>query len=153
MHPMSRVYTVPNMITVSRLAASPLLGIAIAYDMKQTALAGCALAAVSDWLDGYIAKTFDQKSHLGSLLDPLADKFVIGSLALGLTHLSLIPLPLCVLIVGRDSALVAGSFYVRYSSLPPKVGFFDYSHASMFAVQPSLLSKVLVIHRYPTRNR
>jgi cardiolipin synthase (CMP-forming) len=126
------------------MALSPFLGLAVAYDMKGAALCGCALAAASDWADGYIAKTFDQRSHLGSLIDPLADKFVIGALTLGLTYQSVIPTPLCALIVGRDLSLVAGAFYLRLRSLPPGVAFFDYSHSSMFAVQPSNISKVLL---------
>ena len=56
----NELYTIPNMITISRIAASPLLGIAIAYDMKLAALSGCAMVAFSDWLDGYYARKYNQ---------------------------------------------------------------------------------------------
>jgi cardiolipin synthase len=140
---LKRIWTVPNAITVCRIVASPLLGVAIAQDMKEVALCGCFVAAFSDWLDGYIAKNYDQKSHLGSLLDPLADKLVIGALTTGLAYKAMIPLELCALIIGRDSVLIIGALYMRYKTLPIGVGYWEYSHASMFTIAPSLLSKVL----------
>jgi cardiolipin synthase len=124
------------------MLASPFLGAAIAYDMKGVALGGCLLAAVSDWLDGHIAKNYNQKSYLGSLLDPLADKLVIGSLTIGLTIEELIPYELSTVIVGRDVLLIAGSIWMRYCTLPPGVKFFDYSHSSMFSIAPSTASRI-----------
>lgn len=143
---LDRVYTLPNAITLSRILASPLLGLAIVYDMQTVALGGCALAAFSDWLDGYIAKNYNQKSHFGSLLDPLADKVIIGTLAIALCYKGLLPLPLCGIILGRDLVLITGSFIIRYRTLPRGVKFFDYSHSSMFSIAPSLLSKVSCPH-------
>ena len=108
-----RVYTIPNMITVSRIIASPFLAFAIYEDKREIVLAGTLIAAFSDWLDGYIAKTYDQKSVLGAFLDPVADKVIIGALTLGLTLKNLIPFPLACIIIGRDVALIAASFYIR----------------------------------------
>jgi cardiolipin synthase len=53
--------TIPNIITVCRILGSPFIMIAIANDMKKTALFGCIIAGFSDWLDGYIAKKYDMK--------------------------------------------------------------------------------------------
>lgn len=139
---MNRVFTVPNAITISRILASPVLGVAIALDMKELALAGCLYAAVSDWADGFIAKKFSQQSHLGSLLDPLADKLVIGALTLGLTAKGLIPISLAGIIIGRDILLIGGAFWVRYRTIPPGVHFLDYSHPSMFSIKPSFISRL-----------
>lgn len=54
-------WTIPNIITISRIASSPLIAVAIASDMKTAAFVGCAVGAFSDWLDGYIAKNYNQK--------------------------------------------------------------------------------------------
>ena len=112
------VMTIPNMITTSRILASPVLGIAIAYDMKALALGGCVVFAFSDWLDGYLAKKLNQMTVLGAFLDPLADKFMIGSLTVGLLYKDMIPLPLAVVIIGRDVALVGMSFWKRQKERP-----------------------------------
>lgn len=58
---------------------------------------------------------------MGSFLDPLADKVLIGTLFVSLTWQNLIPLPLTLLIVARDVALVIAGFVIRYMSLPPPV--------------------------------
>lgn len=62
-----KTWTIPNIITCSRIVASPLLAAAVVYDMKGLALTGCILAGVSDWADGYIARKYNQsvcKIHL-----------------------------------------------------------------------------------------
>jgi cardiolipin synthase (CMP-forming) len=59
--PLREIWTIPNIITISRIASSPLIAIAIASDMKEAALIGCTVGAFSDWLDGYIAKNYNQK--------------------------------------------------------------------------------------------
>ena len=58
------LWTLPNIITISRICASPLLVYAIAHDMKTLALAGCVAGGASDWLDGYISKNYNQMVHL-----------------------------------------------------------------------------------------
>ena len=58
------------MITLSRIIASPFLAYAITLDMKEVALGGCLLCGFSDFLDGYIAKNYNQKTVLGAFLDP-----------------------------------------------------------------------------------
>jgi hypothetical protein len=56
-----KFWTIPNVITLSRIAMSPALTLAIACDMKSLALGGCIIGAISDWADGYIAKNYNQK--------------------------------------------------------------------------------------------
>ena len=135
------IYTIPNAITISRIISSPALGIAIAYDMKVVALSGCLIFAFSDWLDGYLAKVLNQRTVLGGFLDPVADKFMIGSLSAGLLYQGLIPAPLVVVIIGRDVILVALSFIKRYMERPPGSPFFDTTHSATFSIVPSNLSK------------
>lgn len=59
-HARETVWTAPNLITMSRIAASPLLSWAILEGHYDWAVAGVAVAAATDWLDGYIAKTYNQ---------------------------------------------------------------------------------------------
>ena len=107
------IFTIPNIITTSRIVCSPFLGIAIAHDMKLVALSGCILFSFSDWLDGYLAKKLNQETVLGAFLDPVADKFMIGSLSLGLLYQELIPAPLVAVFIGRDVTLLVLSFVKR----------------------------------------
>lgn len=73
-------------------------------------------------LDGWIARTWKgQSTKMGSFLDPMADKVLIATLFISLTWQNLIPLPLTMLIVARDVALVIAGFVIRYMSLPPPV--------------------------------
>lgn len=138
---MNRFVTIPNVITMSRIAMSPMLGLAIYYDMKGVALLGCAYAGASDWLDGYIARKYHMKSLVGAFLDPIADKLTIGSLTFGLAMKGLLPLPLAWLILVRDVALLSGGAYFRYKERPMMKDFFD-PRVSSIRIVPSQLSKV-----------
>ena len=73
----------------------------------------CLISGFLDWLDGYIAKTFNQKTVLGAFLDPLADKIFIGSVTIGLTMKGLFPVPLAMIMIGRDVFFVAALFAIR----------------------------------------
>lgn len=135
------ITNLPNMITMSRIISSPFIGLAIAYDMKEVALGGIVYAAISDWLDGFIAKRFNKASTFGSLLDPLADKIFIGSLTAALAVKGLLPLPLTVVILGRDLLLISGSFYLRWKQKPKDAPFFDTTYSATFTANPGTLSK------------
>ena len=69
--------TIPNAITLSRLAATPLLAYLILAEQYEVAFGGLVVFGFSDWLDGYIARTYDQTSVLGTFLDPFADKVLL----------------------------------------------------------------------------
>jgi cardiolipin synthase (CMP-forming) len=136
--------TLPNLITFSRILASPGLTYAVVHDMKGWALGGCLLFGFSDWLDGYIARNFNQASTLGSYLDPVADKVMIGSLSLGLMWHDLLPGELVALIIGRDVFLLSMSCLIRAIDKPPNAPFFEVTKTITFEVKPSELSKVLM---------
>lgn len=84
-------------------------------------------------------------SRLGSLLDPLSDKILAGTLTLSLFWNGSLGWPLAVIIVGRDVLLLLGAMYYRYKSLRPNerglLAFFDPSMPRA-EVRPSLLSKI-----------
>lgn len=74
---------VPNILTIARiLAIIPIVALVMQGDtaMRLVALVLYILAAVSDWVDGYLARAWDQYSDLGRMLDPIADKLVVGIL-------------------------------------------------------------------------
>ena len=64
---------VPNLICAFRLLLAPVIVTALAREMYGQALLLLAVAAVSDWLDGYLAKRWKLDSFLGSILDPMAE--------------------------------------------------------------------------------
>ena len=72
-----RVWTVPNAISVARLLLVPVFAWLIVAGHDLAALAVLAVAGFSDWLDGVIARRFDQSSRLGAMLDPAADRLYI----------------------------------------------------------------------------
>lgn len=79
---------------------------------------------------------------MGSLLDPFADKVLVGSLSLSMVWTGLLPWQLVALILGRDLMLVGGTFYHRLTTKDATSGFFDTSDSGAFEVKPTLLSKV-----------
>ncbi|CAG4986593.1 unnamed protein product [Colias eurytheme] len=139
------VFTVPNILCVMRIAMSPYLGYVILQDNYNLALGLLTFAGITDLLDGWIARNWEgQASKMGSFLDPMADKVLIATLFICLTWQNLIPLSLTLLIVGRDAALVAAGFVIRYISLPPPrtlSRYFDVTHATA-QLAPTFISKV-----------
>ena len=91
---------------------------------QQLALCFLGFAGFTDLIDGWIARTWSsQASKLGSFLDPVADKLLVGTMFLSLTWVGLIPVALTCLVILRDIGLIAGASYVRYRSLPAPVSF------------------------------
>ncbi|KAI8051239.1 CDP-alcohol phosphatidyltransferase-domain-containing protein [Syncephalis plumigaleata] len=138
------VLTLPNLLTMTRIAATPYLGHLILSEQYSTGLAVFALISITDLLDGYIARRWHMTSFIGSLLDPLADKFMMTVMTVTLSMQHLVPVPLAMLIIGRDVGLILSAFYYRYHTLPPPLTlarFFDVSVAST-SVHPSMISKV-----------
>jgi cardiolipin synthase len=108
----NQIFTIPNLISLARLAGVPLfLGLILSpyyggpkYDYW--ALLLLALSGFSDWLDGKLARRWNQMTKLGTLLDPLADRLYILATLVGLTMRHIIPLWLPIVLIGRDVALL-----------------------------------------------
>ena len=104
----SGVLNVPNALSLVRIVLAPfLMVLLIAKSGPYTyAAAGLFLAAaVTDWLDGRIARTTGQVSILGALLDPVADKLLITAALFALVQVGRAPAWMAVLIVGREIAV------------------------------------------------
>nr|WP_041355835.1 CDP-diacylglycerol--glycerol-3-phosphate 3-phosphatidyltransferase [Nitrosococcus halophilus] len=106
------IYTIPNLMTVLRIVAIPIL-VVVFYLPVPYARGICAalfgLAAITDWLDGYLARRWQQTSPFGAFLDPVADKLmVVVALILLLQSHPSIPMALSVaVIVGRELTISA----------------------------------------------
>ncbi|XP_065488941.1 cardiolipin synthase (CMP-forming) [Caloenas nicobarica] len=138
-------WTIPNILSMARMGLAPVLGYLIVEENFDVALGVFVLAGVTDLLDGFIARKWaNQKSALGSALDPLADKILISVLYVSLTCANLIPVSLTSMIILRDVALIAAVFYVRYKTLsPPRTlsRYFNPCYATA-QLKPTFISKM-----------
>ena len=109
-----RPWTLPNLLTFARLVALPFLIVAIVEGEQMQAFAIFFAMAVSDFVDGYLARHFGMASPLGALLDPIADKLLLVStfivFALKSTPTNIhIPIWLVLMTVGRDVLIVTAA--------------------------------------------
>jgi cardiolipin synthase len=98
--------TLPNFITVARFVMVPLIILAMIDGEMLAAFLLFMLAGISDGLDGFIARHFNQRSELGSWLDPVADKFLLVSVFIMLGWLGELPSWLVIFAVSRDALIV-----------------------------------------------
>ena len=106
--------TIPNAITIVRFLLVPAVIYALLAGRTDLALVGFVVAGISDGVDGFIARQFDQRSELGAYLDPVADKLLLVSVFVVLGYMGELPLWLVIAAVSRD-ALIIGA--VMLSSL------------------------------------
>jgi len=122
-------FTIPNLITLFRILLTPLFIIFLIQGRYHRALMVFLLAGVSDLADGLIARGWQQKSRLGSYLDPLADKLLLGASFVTLSIYKQIPSWLTVMVLSRDVALTLGVLLLRLSDYP-------------LVIRPSLAAKL-----------
>ncbi|KAI1781469.1 hypothetical protein F4818DRAFT_38574 [Hypoxylon cercidicola] len=141
--PHENIYTVPNLLTFSRLVAAPIIGYAIVHDAHAWALGLFAYAGVSDLLDGWIARRWKLQTVVGSIVDPMADKTLMTVLTVSLAYGGALPVWLAVIILGRDVGLGIAAIYYRWISLPPPKTFSRYWDFSLPSaeVRPTTISK------------
>ena len=117
-----RVLTIPNIISIVRLAGVPLfLWLVLGPEEDGWALAVLMLSGVTDWLDGYLARKLNQTSRFGQILDPVADRLYILAVVIGLAWRDIIPWWLAVLLPARDLLLWGLVPFLRtrgYHALP-----------------------------------
>jgi cardiolipin synthase len=102
----SRVLTVPNLLSFLRLALVPVFLWMIVDGYDAWALLVLAVSSLTDFLDGWIARRFNQITRLGQLLDPAADRLYIFAALIGLAWRELVPWWIVVVVVGRDVFLL-----------------------------------------------
>jgi cardiolipin synthase len=119
-------FNLPNLITLARLLCVPLAIWLILEARYGVAFWVFVAAGISDALDGYIAKRFDQRTPLGALLDPIADKALLAGVYITLGLADQLPHWLVILVVLRDLLIVGGYLLIQGTAAP----------------QPLLISKV-----------
>uniref|UniRef100_A0A914LJ25 cardiolipin synthase (CMP-forming) n=1 Tax=Meloidogyne incognita TaxID=6306 RepID=A0A914LJ25_MELIC len=139
-----RLNTIPNLLSAGRIVATPIIGWLVVNELYSPACVLFVIAGVSDLVDGFIARRFpSQKSLFGSIIDPVADKFLISTLFITLTYMHLIPVYLTVIALVRDGMLVTGGLILRYKMLDPPITFSRFFNPTISSIQikPSKISK------------
>jgi cardiolipin synthase (CMP-forming) len=103
--PSDRVLTIPNALSMARLVGVPFFLWLVLNHHDGAAVAVLMVSGFTDWLDGKIARRWNQMSRLGQLLDPAADRLYILATLIGLTVRDVVPLWLTIALVGRDVLL------------------------------------------------
>jgi cardiolipin synthase len=125
-----KFWNVPNLITLTRIALVPVLALMLFQKRAFGALIIVFLAGLSDVLDGFAARRWHQRTKVGTLIDPLADKILLSTAfillavrSLGFTYV--IPLWLMAVVIARDFIILAGGvviFLIRgRREFPPTV--------------------------------
>lgn len=105
--PSDRVLTVPNVLSFARLLGVPVfLWLVLVPQADVAAFVLLAVAGASDWVDGYLARRLNQRSRLGILLDPLADRLYIAATLVGLALREIIPWWLVGILAAREVMLL-----------------------------------------------
>ena len=115
----SRIVTVPNLLTVFRMVLIPVFVSLLFYQRFLLALTVFVVAGVTDGLDGLLARRFNQKSQLGTILDPIADKLMLVTAFVVLSMRSVFPQPVpshlpipfwvTVAVISRDVFILVGA--------------------------------------------
>ncbi|MDR0406663.1 MAG: CDP-alcohol phosphatidyltransferase family protein [Holosporales bacterium] len=121
--------TLPNFLSFGRLAGAGILPLFMQAPLIAFIL--FSLASISDFFDGWVARKHKSTSTVGRLLDPLADKFLVGSAYFLLFRMEVVPAWLMGIIMARDIAIILGVIYLWYEG--------DRVH---FTAGPILLSKI-----------
>jgi cardiolipin synthase len=126
-----------NIITTLRLLLLPVFLTLLVYHRPGRALAVLVLAALSDALDGLVARWLDQKTAIGSFLDPLADKLLSISGFVALAFLGPIPAWFVIVVISRDVIISLGSLVL-------------YLHDGKLEIAPSLVGKTAMLLQFGT---
>jgi cardiolipin synthase len=102
----SRILTPANQITILRLAFIPFFAILVVAQEYRGALAVLTAAALSDVVDGTVARLLHQETPLGIALDPIADKLLMTTACLTLSFRNALPWWLTILVIGRDVGII-----------------------------------------------
>ncbi|MGB9179172.1 MAG: CDP-alcohol phosphatidyltransferase family protein [Pyrinomonadaceae bacterium] len=154
----SRIVTLPNLLTVFRMVLIPVFVSLLFYQKFTLGLAVFLLAGITDGLDGLLARRFDQKSQLGTILDPIADKLLLVTsfIVLSMPAISPHPLPrhfpvpfwVTAAVISRDIFIIVGAAAINIVT-----GFRRFRPSWLgkinTAVQILAIAAVLVAARFP----
>jgi cardiolipin synthase len=128
---------------MTRLIAAPVIGYLVLHDHHVWAAGLFAYAGITDVVDGWIARKWNKKTVVGTVIDPMADKALMTILTVCLAIKGALPVWLAVIILGRDVGLAISAIYYRWISLPPPKTFTRYWDFSLPSaeVHPTTISK------------
>ena len=107
------MFNLPNALSLLRLLLAIPISIALWHNQTALAVSLGVLAMLTDYLDGYFARKYNQISEMGKILDPLADKVMVISLFIILTLMGRIPLWLTIMVFARDILIMLGGIYLK----------------------------------------
>lgn len=117
-----RIWTVPNVISIVRILLVPLFAVLLFQNHNFLAFCIFLIASISDGIDGFIARHFNQTTNLGKILDPIADRLLllVGSIVLAV--IGRLPIWILVLVLIRDLTFLLGGLYLmKTCEFRPKV--------------------------------
>jgi cardiolipin synthase (CMP-forming) len=118
--PADRLLTVPNVLSILRLAGVPLfLWLLLGPQYDLLAVLVLALSGLTDWLDGKLARLLDQSSKLGALLDPAVDRLYTLSTLFAFGIREIVPWWVVAVLIGRDVVLVLALPVLRHHGYGP----------------------------------
>jgi cardiolipin synthase len=122
---MRQLWNLANQLTLFRLLLVPLILIAMIYGKHGAALGLFLVAAVTDVIDGLVARRFNQRTAIGAYLDPIADKLLLSSSFFVLSLIGSVPWWVTILVLGRDVMIVATTAVIRIATdireFPPSI--------------------------------
>lgn len=144
------LHAAPNLLTVLRICLAPFLVSAILDDRFALGFGLFVAAGLTDALDGALARWLKQRTVLGQYLDPVADKLLLSTLFLVLTHKRLIPVTVTVLVFGRDVGIlvVAAILYAAVGIREFKPSLFGKANT---VAQVTSVAVVLLLQVYDAR--
>jgi cardiolipin synthase (CMP-forming) len=125
------VYNIPNTLTFLRILLIPVFVTSIIYKRYDYALYLFVIAAITDTLDGLFARLKNQRTAIGTFLDPIADKFLLVTSFIIFSVYGWIPKWLTIIVISRDITIVIGWFLL-------------YLMMGLSKVEPSLLGKATI---------
>lgn len=126
-----KILNLPNIFTIMRVLIIPVFVTSVTYNRYDYALYLFALAALTDVLDGLTARLKNQKTTLGTFLDPLADKFLIVTTFILFSYYNWVPGWLTITIISRDIIVTIGWVLVYMTTHTQRV-------------EPSVLGKITI---------
>ena len=128
---------VPNSLSILRILLTPLFAICLIKHLLGAALTVFAIAAVTDGLDGLVARVFRQKTRLGAFLDPTADKLLLATAFVTLAIQGMMPSWVTVIVMTRDVLILFGVALLNIMGRE-------------FEARPSILSKITTVVQLAT---
>ena len=118
-------FTISNCLTFVRILLTPVIVVAIIFKYWYFAFYSFVFAAITDLLDGYLARLLNEQSNLGAMLDPIADKFFLISTFSSLAFLDSpffhIPIWFVILILCREFTIMLGTFSMMQANINVKI--------------------------------